>query len=216
MRLRLLTAGLLLLRAAGGTAEDAATAAAAAREGGGGGGGSGGGGASVDGGGGFGAESKASAAAATDKDDSEEMAEKKLSLQARLKLLRRASGTLAELEALEESLRARGGDGSGVERGRGARDKRRPGLSISSDGMLEAEGDRTLRANLAGVCVAIVEEMTVPRGYLGGDAVCAGGGGGERRLARGGGDMAYAVEGIVREEKVRVVFCCCCSGYAAV
>ncbi|CAM9533919.1 unnamed protein product, partial [Laminaria digitata] len=189
VRLRLLTAGLLLLRAAGGTAEEAAAAAGAAKEGGVGGGGGGvmlsvnvssgaGGGAGAAAGGG----------------DAEDAG--RLSQQARIKLLRRASGTLAELDVLEETLRGHRGGGN---RGRSGN-----GFSTFSDGGVEAEGDRTLRANLAGTCVSIMEEMTVPRGYMGGvGAGAAGGGGAGWEFARGAGGMAYEVERIVEEEKVR-------------
>lgn len=205
VRLRLLTAGLLLLRAAGGTAEEAAAAAVAAKEGGGGGGGGAGGeeGASVGIGGVNGRrpadrKRQSSLSVVTGAEDAEEAA--KLSRQARLKLLRRACGTLEELDDLEESLRRSSSSSSRTSGGV----KRGPGVSVVADGMHEAEGDRSLRANLAGVCVSIMEEMTVPRGYLGAESTSGVAGehvewGGQRDV----GGMAYEVGRIVREEKVR-------------
>lgn len=74
------------------------------------------------------------------------------------------------------------------------------------DGVVEAEGDRTLRANLAGVCVAIMEEMTLPRGWAMGGVGDGGNGeqgGGERGKPCGVDVMAMEVDRIVREEKVR-------------
>ena len=221
VRLRLLTAGLLLLRAAGGTAEEAAAAAAASKEGGVGGGGmlsvsvAGGGG-----GGGRGGRRRSSvsgttvsgaavAAAAAVAEDAEDAG--KLSRQARVKLFRRACGTLEELDVLEEALRGHRGSsggggtsGGGGGGGRWGAKKGRSGNGVSTfgNGGVEAEGDRILRANLAGTCVSIVEEMTVPRGYMGGVGAVGGAEAGWE-FARGAGGMAYEVERIVEEEKVR-------------
>ena len=218
VRLRLLTAGLLLLRAAGGTAEEAAAAAAASQEGGGGGGelsvglnvSRGGGGGSGGGGGGGSVNAsgrrRSSGPAATE--DAEDAG--KLSRLARVKLLRRACGTLAELDALEEALRGHRGSGDGGGGrggGRWGAKKGRSGTGVSTfaDGGVEAEGDRTLRANLAGTCVSIMEEMTIPRGYMGGVGSVGGAGrsGGDWEFERCAGGMAYEVERIVEEEKVR-------------
>lgn len=210
VRLRLLTAGLLLLRAAGGTAEEAAAAAAAAREGGA--GASGFGGASSAPGGGRSYNTRSAGGPGGGAEEHLE-ASARLSRQARLKLLRRACGTLRELDALEESLgrnnaRRSGGGGSGRSRGGG---KRGPGASLGDGdggGGLEADGDRALRAHILETCVSIIEEMFVPRAYM------AGGGGGGAEGAEwqdeegggtggGMGPMGPEVERIVREEKVR-------------
>lgn len=222
MRLRLLTAGLLLLRAAGGTAEEAAAAAAAAKEGGsvdgggGGGGGSFGGvssssGFSGGGGGGRSYNTRSSSSGAGGQAAAEENSEEslRLSRQARLKLLRRACGTLRELDALEESLKARrsgNGGGGGGSGGSGSRaGKRGPGASLA-DGSLEADGDRALRAHIVETCVSIMEEMFIPRAYMAAGGGVGGGADGadwqgEDRVA-GGGGMGPEVERIVREEKV--------------
>ncbi|CAM9110574.1 unnamed protein product [Scytosiphon promiscuus] len=127
----------------------------------------------------------------------EEYAEEstRLSREARLKLLRRACGTLRELDFLEEALK---GGGSGSSR----RGKRGPGASMLPDlGSLEAEGDRTLRAHIVEACVSIMEEMTIPRAYMAGGTVAAADGG-EWQSEREAGVMASEVERIVREEKV--------------
>ena len=128
---------------------------------------------------------------------------------ARLKLLRRACGTLAELDALEEAGR---GDG----RGAGTKDHRRrsyshreakrgPGVSLLGDGVLEVEGDRALCAHLACVCVSIMQEMTVPRSYLRRNASKDDEqGNGERKHESSAFGMEVEVERIVREEKVQV------------
>ena len=221
VRLRLLTAGLLLLRAAGGTAEEAAAAAAAAKEGGGVGGGGLGTSSSSGPAGGRSYNTRSSSSSSSSvgrgqqgaggEESSEGSARlsARLSRQARLKLLRRACGTLRELDALEEALYARrrsggGGSGSGI-RSRGG--KRGPGASLGDgDGGLEGEGDRVLRAHIVETCVSIIEEMFIPRAYM------AAGGGvegaewqGEEEGGVGGGigPMGPEVERIVREEKVR-------------
>lgn len=201
VRLRLLTAGLLLLRAAGGTAEEAAAAAAAAKEGGETMGSTGGSTYNTNNGKPSPPSSAMSSgtghtASLTGNATQEELEETaKLSQHARLKLLRRACSTLAELDALEESLvRKRGGTNGTHKRG--------PGVSLNLEGMLEGEADRTLRANLAGTCVSIMEEMTVPRDYKAADMAVSGGGQG-RKHERDVGGMAHEVERVVREEKVR-------------
>lgn len=159
----------------------------------------------------------------------------KMSVHARLQLLRAACGTLQELDALEDALRtstqrthghaADSGGGSGKNQDTWssfttrttpngdtagpARDygpRRRGGKrdhgSLMRDGVVEAEGDRALRANLACVCVSIMEEMTLPRGGWGADEGEEGGG--ESVRSRGYVHvMEREVERIVREEKVR-------------
>ncbi|CAN0534695.1 unnamed protein product, partial [Ectocarpus sp. 12 AP-2014] len=181
VRLRLLTAGLLLLRAAGGTAEEAAAAAAAAKEG-----GAGAGGRS------YGTRERRSSGTGGGTAAGEDFPEEasRLSRQARIKLLRRACGTLKELDVLEEDLKARRGGGG----------KRGPGAAASlPGGALETEGDRTLRAHIVETCVSIMEEMTIPRAYM-----MAGGHeeGEEWKRERETAVMAAEVERIVREEKV--------------
>ncbi|CAM9317779.1 unnamed protein product, partial [Ectocarpus sp. 13 AM-2016] len=195
VRLRLLTAGLLLLRAAGGTAEEAAAAAAAAKEGGAGasviGDGSVTGGAGA-GGRSYGTRERRSSATGGGTATGEGLPEEasRLSRQARIKLLRRACGTLKELDVLEEDLKARRGGGG----------KRGPGAAASlAGGALEAEGDRTLRAHIVETCVSIMEEMTIPRAYM----MAGGHEEGEKwKRERETAVMAAEVERIVREEKV--------------
>lgn len=212
VRLRLLTAGLLLLRAAGGTAEEAAASAAAAKEGGsvgvGGNGGGFGGSSSTPAGGGRSYNTRCSSSSGAGVEESQE-GSARLSRQARLKLLRRACGTLRELDALEESLNARQRRSSGGSGG-SRRGKRGPGASLGDgDGGLEAEEDHAVRAHIVETCVSIIEEMFIPRAYM-----AAGGGAegaewpseGEGGLGGGGiGPMGPEVERIVREEKVRTV-----------
>lgn len=269
VRLRLLTAGLVLLRAAGETAEGAAATQAAAKEGRTGTMGTGDLSTSLSisnttNGGGkrrFSRNHRNPHSSSTNTNSSRSSENSraqfeqhvKMSIRARLKLLRAACGTLQELDALEAALRnnhknsdthnqrnpPRGGLGDGRSghdphgsssssssstapansthhdiRGvpglatgaGGAKSKRRLGGISMHDGVVEAEGDRTLRANLAGVCVAIMEEMTLPRGWAMGGVGDGGNGeqgGGERGKPCGVDVMAMEVDRIVREEKVR-------------
>lgn len=218
VRLRLLTAGLVLLRAAGETAAEEAVTAAAAREEGRDGNGNGIGiGIGVGARGGVDSRREAGVAGS--------MEQHKMSMRSRVILLRGACRTLEELDALREALRARksrdaaagggpygrGGvaaaDGAnGTSNGR----KRGPGAWMR-DGVLEQEGDRALCVSLVSVCVSIVEEMTVTKGYV----LVDGGEGPEVHDARRPTviGMSMEVERIVREEKVRAA---CLGGSLAV
>ncbi|CAM9965320.1 unnamed protein product, partial [Sphacelaria rigidula] len=199
VRLRLLTAGLVLLRAAGQTAEEVVAAQAAAKEG-----RTGtinttdlnrsiNGSKSNDGSGAGRFSSQGRRNGHTNSRAKSEH-DAKMSVRARLQLLRAACGTLQELDALEDALR------TSTQRTRGHGGKRGTG-SWMRDGVVEAEGDRTLRANLASVCVSIMEEMTLPRGRWGFDEGEEAGG--ENEGSRGFVHvMEREVERIVREEKV--------------
>lgn len=150
VRLRLLTAGLLLLRAAGGTVEHAAASAASAREG--------GDGSSIE------ADGIGGDCLAKGKETREagnEQMSLRTSREARLMLLSRACATLEELDALEKA----------YDKFRGKRyhhraAKRGPGVSLHPNDLVEVPGDKAMRANLTCVCLSIMQEMTVPRGYL--------------------------------------------------
>lgn len=206
IRLRLLTAGLVLLRAAGDTAEKEAIAAAAAREG----------RSSNNGAIGSG---RTGNAFETRRDRDVGTAEQQVvvSIRSRLELLRGACATLAELDSVEEAMRAshkkrakaNSSGGMGIReqspfghhagRLRGVQGKRV--LGDHGHGVtIEGDRDRALRANLAAVCVSIMHEMIVTKGHLGGEHES---GPAADIISRPLDSMCQDIERIIREEKVR-------------
>lgn len=190
VRLRLLTAGLLLLRAAGGTAEHAAASVASAREG--------GDGTSIEAGD-IGGDCLTKGKETRGAAGNEKMSPR-TSRQARLMLLSRACATLEELDALEKA----------YDKFRGKRyhhraAKRGPGVSLHPNDLVEVPGDKAMRANLACVCLSIMLEMTVPRGYLRRwrhEASDDHRPDGDRDIGLGAAMMELEMESIVREQKV--------------
>lgn len=190
MRLRLLTAGLLLLRAAGGTAEHAAASAASAREG--------GDGTSVEANDGI--DGDCLAKGKETRGAGNEQMSPRTSRQARLMLFSRACATLEELDVLEEA----------YDKFRGKRyhyraAKRGPGVSLHPNDLVEVPGDKAMRANLTCVCLSIMQEMTVPRGYLRRwrhDASDDHQPNGDRETGLGAAMVELEMESIVGEQKV--------------
>lgn len=147
-----------------------------------------------------------------------------MSVRARLILLRGACGTLQELDVLEEASGIRsisnkrqsaaGGDGGGAKQrmtlsgnaaGFGSRMGRGncvAGVSGHEEMFDSPEGDGALRANLAVVCVSIVEEMTMPWGVVGGGDGCGAGEESDGKTSGVVDVMAKELERIIREEKV--------------